>query len=51
MCDSLLGKGRAAVVYRSKEPGGQPATRKIFVGSSLAGLVNLLLLGSDNPYI
>ena len=51
MCDSLLGKGRAAVVYRSKGPGGQPAARKVFIGSSLAGLVNLLLLGSDNPYI
>ena len=41
----------AAVVYRSKGPGGQPAARKVFIGSSLAGLVNVLLLGTDNPYI
>ncbi len=50
MSDNMLGKGRAAVVYRSKSRVGRPTARKIFVGSLLAKLVNLVLLGADNPY-
>ena len=51
MQGTLLGKGRAAIVYRDEGPDGQALARKIFVGSGLADVVNQLLLGAANPYI
>ena len=51
MWDQVLGRGRGAVVYRSESGAGRPAARKIFIGSTLAELVNLVLLGANNPYI
>ena len=51
MSDQVLGHGRAAIVYRSESRTGQPAARKIFIGSALAELVNLVLLGANNPYV
>ncbi len=44
MPDQVLGQGRVAIVYRSESNAGGPVARKIFIGSTLAELVNLVLL-------
>ena len=49
--ENFLGKGRSATVYAGIDAEGRPIARKIFVGSTLAGLVHYLFFGADNPYI
>ena len=49
--EKLLGKGRSATVYAGIDAEGRLVARKVFVGSTLAGLVHYLFFGADNPYI
>ncbi|WP_419902270.1 hypothetical protein [Kiloniella sp.] len=49
--DRKIGAGRSATVYLDHLPDGRATARKIFVGSSLAGLVHNVIFGANNPYI
>lgn len=49
--DGLIGRGRSGAVYLEHDPAGRPIARKVFRGSKLARLVNIVLLGADNPYV
>ncbi len=49
--ENILGKGRSATVYAGIDGEGRCVATKVFVGSTLAGLVHYLLFGANNPYI
>ncbi|MCZ4282823.1 hypothetical protein O4H49_18710 [Kiloniella laminariae] len=49
--DRKIGAGRSATVYLDYLPDGRATARKIFVGSTLAGLVHNVIFGANNPYI
>ncbi|WP_085904504.1 hypothetical protein [Kiloniella majae] len=49
--DRKIGAGRSATVYLDHLPDGRATARKIFVGSTLAGLVHNVIFGANNPYI
>jgi hypothetical protein len=47
----FLGRGRSATVYAVTGSSCPIAAKKVFVGSTLAGIVHQFFYGSDNPYI
>ncbi len=49
--ERYLGRGRSATVYAVAGSSGTVAAKKIFVGSTLAGIVHRFFFGADNPYI
>ena len=49
--ENFIGEGRSGSVYLEHDAYGRPVARKIFRGSTLARLVNIVLLGGDNPYV
>lgn len=49
--ERFLGRGRSATVYALVGSSGTVAAKKIFVGSTLAGIVHRFFFGADNPYI
>jgi hypothetical protein len=50
-CEKILGKGRSATVYAGIDGEGRCVATKVFVGSTLAGLVHYLFFGANNPYM
>ncbi|MDX1681781.1 MAG: hypothetical protein R3336_01560, partial [Phycisphaeraceae bacterium] len=48
--ETLLGRGRSAAVYRSRDPSGRTIARKVFVGEPVADMIQTVLTGAPNGY-
>ncbi|MEZ4255699.1 MAG: hypothetical protein R3A78_08265 [Polyangiales bacterium] len=48
---SLLGRGRAGVVWRIRDTEGREVARKVFGSAGLSKLVQYVFLGAPNPYV
>ena len=48
---SLLGRGRAGVVWRIRDTEGREVARKVFGSAGLSKLVQYVFLGATNPYV
>jgi len=48
--EPVLGVGRAAIVFRSRDGAGRETARKVFTSGALTRLVQYAFLGAPNPY-